>query len=437
MFDAFRTPCWGGLSRGAALSLGIRVVGTGLLYGLHVALARWLGSGEYGTYVFAISWTSVLAQFGKMGLPSAALRFVPAYHTNDERAGLYGFLSTGRRLVLAGTSGLAALGIAVVLLVPTGPWPLTALLLGIALAPLMGLFSFETEVLRALNRYGEAYAPNYVLRPLAIGGGTGGLLWAGGVGTAESVLLWTGGVFVLLILLQQWGVRRALPARPAALQRTPWHWLRVAGPLLLVSGFQLILRKTDLFLIGMLVGAEEVGVYFAAMRTAQVVTFVSFAVDAVAAPEIARRYHRDDAPLQATVSRLAHWYFWPTLGTAGGVALLGAPILSLFGTAFTAGAPLMLVLMGALVVGAAMGPQLYLLSLTGHERSSALIFGVCSLGNVGLNLVGITLYGPMGAALATATTLVVRSLWVRRRVVRRTGIRPSIWAALRLHSPRS
>jgi O-antigen/teichoic acid export membrane protein len=420
MFDAFRTPCWGGLSRGAALSLGIRVVGTGLLYGLHVALARWLGSGEYGTYVFAISWTSVLAQFGKMGLPSAALRFVPAYHTNDERAGLYGFLSTGRRLVLAGTGGLAALGIAVVLLVPTGPWPLTALLLGIALAPLMGLFSFETEVLRALNRYGEAYAPNYVLRPLAIGGGTGGLLWAAGVGTAESVLLWTGGVFVLLILL-----------------RTPWHWLRVAGPLLLVSGFQLILRKTDLFLIGMLVGAEEVGVYFAAMRTAQVVTFVSFAVDAVAAPEIARRYHRDDAPLQATVSRLAHWYFWPTLGTAGGVALLGAPILSLFGTAFTAGAPLMLVLMGALVVGAAMGPQLYLLSLTGHERSSALIFGVCSLGNVGLNLVGITLYGPMGAALATATTLVVRSLWVRRRVVRRTGIRPSIWAALRLHSPRS
>jgi hypothetical protein len=113
-------PSWGGLSRGAALSLGIRVVGTGLLYGL------------------------------------------------------YGVLSTGRRLVLAGTGGLTVLGMAVVLLVPTGSWPLAALLLGIALAPSMRLFSFEAEVPRALNRYGEAFAPNYVLRPLAIGGGTGG-----------------------------------------------------------------------------------------------------------------------------------------------------------------------------------------------------------------------------------------------------------------------
>lgn len=105
--------------------------------------------------------------------------------------------------------------------------------------------------------------------------------------------------------------RPARTPRPSALQRTPWRWLRVAGPLLLVGGFQLVLRKTDLFLTGMLVGAEEVGVYFAAMRTAQVVTFVSFAVDAVAAPEIARRYHRDDAPCKQRCHALRTGTFGP------------------------------------------------------------------------------------------------------------------------------
>jgi O-antigen/teichoic acid export membrane protein len=437
MFDALRVPSWHSLSRGALVSFGIRVIGAGLLYGLHVMLARWMNAGGYGTYVFAISWTSVLAQFGKLGLPSAALRFVPEYRTNQKPALLHGFLQTSRGLILVGTGGLALLASAVAVFIPTGDWSLPALLVGFALTPLMGLFSFETEVLRALNRFGWSYAPNYVLRPLAIGLGVGTLLWWTGAVSPLSVLLWTGVVFLLMVGLQQWGVRRALSERPSSPKRYPRRWLKIALPLLLTSGFQLILRKTDIFLIGMLVGSEEVGIYFAALRTAQIVTFFSFAMDAVAAPEVSRLYHGDSERLQETVSRLAHWYFWPTLGAGLGLTLLGAPILSLFGSAFTAGVPILFVLVVALVFGASMGPQLYLLNLTGHERSSAYIFGLCSVLNIGLNLLGIALYGAFGAALATATTLIVRSLWIRRRVVDRTGISPSIFSALSFTSARS
>lgn len=435
MFDILRVPSWRSLSRGALVSFAIRVAGAGLLYGLHVLLARWMNAGGYGTYVFAISWTSFLAQFGKLGLPSAALRFVPEYRTNQEAARLRGFLQTSRGLILAGTVGLALLAAAVALLVPIGDWSLPALLVGFALAPLMGLFSFETEVLRACDRYAWSYTPNYVLRPLAIGLGVGVLLWWTGTISPLSVLVWTGVVFLMMLGLQQWGVRRVLSAPSPPPERHPWQWLQIAVPMLLTSGFQLILRKTDIFLIGMLVGSEEVGIYFAALRTAQIVTFSSFAVDAVAAPEVSRLYHGDSDHLQETVSSLAHWYFWPTLGIGLGLTLLGAPILSLFGSAFTAGVPILIVLMIALVFGAAMGPQLYLLNLTGHERSSAYIFGVCSVLNIGLNLIGITLYGAFGAALATATTLIVRSLWIRRRVVVLTGVAPSIWTALRPASP--
>ena len=431
MFDVLRMPSWRSLSRGALVTFAIRVLGAGLLYALHVLLARWMNADGYGVYVFAISWTSFLAQFGALGLPNAALRFVPEYRTSGRTALLHGFLSTSRLLLVGGSSLLAALAAVVAVLVPTGEIPLSALLVGFALTPGMALLLFETEVLRARSRFAWSYAPNQLLRPLAVGGVAGGLVALTGIVTPLQVLLATGGVFVVAVGIQQ-GVTRSDLARPdAPAERRPRRWLRVAGPLLLTGGFQLLLRKTDVVLIGMLVGTDAVGIYFAALRTAQVVTFLGFAVDAVAAPEISRLYHSDSDELQATVSRLAHWYFWPTLLAAGGLVLVAEPILSLFGPAFTEGVPVLVVLVIGLVVNAAMGPQTHLLTLTGHERSCASIYGACALLNVVLNVVGILLYGPLGAALATATTLTVRNLWIRRRVVALTGVAPSILSRAR------
>lgn len=429
MFDVLRIPSWRSLSRGALVSFGIRVAGAGLLYGLHVVLARWMGTGGYGTYVFAISWTSFLAQFGKLGLPSAALRFVPEYRTNQSPGLLHGFLQTGRGLILASTTALAVLATAVTLIVPTGDWPVSALLVGFALAPLMGLFSFETQVLRALDRFAWSYAPNYVLRPLAIGLSVGGLLWGTGTISPLSVLLCTGVVLLAMMLVQQWGIRSTLAAFSSTVERVPQRWLRVSLPLLLTSGSQLIVSQTDVFLIGILVDSEEVGIYFAAMRTAQIVTFFSFAVDAVAAPEVSRLYHGESDRLQSTVSSLAHWYFWPTLGVALGLTFLAEPILSLFGTAFTTGQPIMIILVSGLVIGAAMGPQFYLLSLTGHEQSCAYIFGTCAALNLLLSLIGTHFYGALGAAIGTTVAVTVRNLWVHHHVVEKTGLRPSILAA--------
>lgn len=435
MFDVLRVPSWRSLSRGALISFGLRVAGAGLLYGLHVLLARWMGTDDYGVYVFAISWTSFLAEFGALGLPNAALRFVPAYRTENRPALLWGFVRTGRLLVLGATGLFALFASAVVLVVPVGALSLPALLLGFWLAPLLALVLFETEILRACNHFILSYAPNQVLRPLGVGAGTGGLLWWTGTVSPLQVLLCTGIAFLGMVLVQQWGTRTVLPLpTDTAPSRQTRRWLRVALPLLLTSGFQLVLRKTDVFLIGVIVGPGEVGIYFAAMRTAQIVTFFGFAVDAVGAPLVSRLYHDDDedpGTLQQTVSSLAHWYFWPTLAAVLGLAVLAEPVLSLFGAAFTNGWPVTYAFLAGLLVNAAMGVQTYLLTLTGHERSCAYIYGWCAALNVLLNLVGIYWYGALGAALATAITLAVRTFWIRERVVALIGVHPSILSSFR------
>lgn len=435
MFDVLRPPSWRSLSRGALTSFGLRVAGAGLLYGLHVLLARWMGTEGYGVYAFAISWTSFLAEFGTLGLPNAALRFVPEYLTERRVALLHGFLRSGRGLVLGTSALLAALASVVALVLPAGDLPLAALLAGFGLAPLMALTLFETEVLRACNRFALSYAPIHVLRPLGTGLGAGGVLWLTGHLSPLQVLLCIGVVLGGVLLFQQGGTQAVLPDVHAAIPtRRTRRWVRVALPLLFTSGSQMVLRKTDIFLLGALVGPDEVGVYFAAMRTAQVITLFSFAADAVAAPLVSRLHHDDESDedaLQQAVSSLAHWYFWPTLAGALGLSLLAEPVLSLFGAAFTSGWPVTYAFMAGLVVNAATGPQQHLLTLTGHEQSCAYIYGWCAALNVGLNLLGIHYYGALGAALATATALVVRTLWIRHRVVELTGVTPSILSSFR------
>lgn len=438
MFSFLRVPTWQSLSRGAVTAFGLRVVGSGLLYVLHVLLARWLGTEGYGVYAFAISWTSFLAEMGALGLPNAALRFVPAYRTGDEPELLRGFLRSSRGLVVAGAVGLATLASGVAVVLPAGEMPTTTLLIGFWLAPLLALILFETEVLRAVNRFGFAYGPIHVLRPLGTGLAAGTVLWLTGSLSPLQVLLCIAGVFVVAIVIQQWATRRSLRE---TIHAVPSHetsrWVRVAFPLLLTGGFQLVLRKTDVFLVGALVGAAEVGIYFAAMRTAQVITFFSFAADAVAAPFVSRLYHGDDENLQQAVGRLAHWYFWPTLLGAVGLALLVEPILALFGASFVAGAPIAYVFMAGLVFDAAMGAQQHLLTLTGHEQACASIYGICAMLNVVLNLAGIYYFGVLGAAVATAVTLVIRGLWVRRRVIELTGLYPSVLSLMGRSRPSS
>lgn len=419
------------LSRGAVVTFGVRVVGAGLLFGLHILLARWMGTGGYGAYAFAVSGASVAAQLGALGLPTAALRFVPTYLSDGRGGTLWAFLHRGRWITGGATILLVALVFGIVFFLPLDSLSRQALLVGLWLAPLMALGSFETEVLRAHQQFLLSYVPSHILRPLGVGAGVGVLLWYTGDVLAVEVLLCMGGVLLCLILLQQWGTRVRLPPPPAETgpHRTR-YWLRVAFPLLLVGGFQLILSKTDILLVGGLIGSEEAGIYFAAMRIAQVVTFVGFAVDAVSAPVVSRLYGDDHEALQETVSTLAHWYFWPSLGAALGLALLAHPLLSLFGTGFTAGGPVLYVYLVGLLVNAAMGAQTFLLTLTGHERSCAHVFGWCAALNLGLNLAGVLTLGALGAALATTLILAVRNLWIRQYVIARTGIRPSIVAAL-------
>lgn len=67
-----------------------------------------------------------------------------------------------------------------------------------------------------------------------------------------------------------------------------------------------------------------------------------------------------------------------------------------------------------------MGSVAILLNMTGHEQDTARVVAISAIGNIALNLILVTLWGLIGAALASAITLSAWNilLWlaVRRRL---------------------
>ena len=57
----------------------VRVGSALLALASQVLLARWMGSFEFGIYIYAWTWVLMIGALSDMGLSSAARRFIPEY----------------------------------------------------------------------------------------------------------------------------------------------------------------------------------------------------------------------------------------------------------------------------------------------------------------------------------------------------------------------
>lgn len=433
-------PWAGGLARGAVYAFLIRCGGLGLAYGLQVLLARWLAPSEYGVYAYVLTWAALLAVPVQAGVPGVVLRFLPAYEARGQAAYLKGLLQAGGGVTLGlglGFAAVATLALYVASLYGEAMHR-GAFLAGAWLVPGLVWMNYQMELFRAAGQVGPAYLPRYVLQPLLIAGGAGLLLAYRGTLTGTAVLCVYAAVTLLLVLARAWPQHRLARVRAGrAAPRYAWRtWRQMAWPTLLISGCLALMNQADVVMLGFWQPEATVGVYYAAAKTASLVSFILIAVNAVAVPAFSDLFAREEhGRLQQLLHRLAHGIFWPTALLVLVLALGGRFILGLFGPSFTAALPLLLVLMAGHLVNAGAGAVGYLLMMSGHQHVNARVYGWSALLHLGLNALAIPRFGAMGAALATAATMVVWNVWLYRCVVRLLGLRPSVWAAVRGRRP--
>lgn len=419
-------------------SAGVQALGMGLLFVLHVLMTRILGAEAYGTYVYIFAWVNVAAILGKFGADRGVVRLISraASHGDFDRIRVHLKWAMG---LVAGFTLLAGVLAAAIFALVEGfghdPVHLTG---AVGLVVLIAVtFSFlQKGALLGLGAAATSKIPTEVLRPLFMIGGI--LVFAEIVPELGAVdMMWlTLLAYILVIVLGQvlWHrlyARAHLENPHSGHDEAGAPKLRDFGHFAIVSACQTVMRYTDVLLIGAIAGPEEVAYYAVAARIVSLIAFFPRAASPVIQPIISRAYTRGEQNvLRATVAKTTLVTIVATLAVAAGLLGFGREVLSLFGPEFDQGTMILQVLLVGQVVNVLSGLTGPILSMTDNQNVAARALWFAAGVNVVGNLALIWQFGALGAAIATAASLVlwnVLLVWACRVKV---DIDPSVLGAL-------
>ncbi len=410
----------------------IRVAGALLGYVSQVLLARWMGSFQFGIYVYVWTWVLLYTQVCDLGLSSAAQRFIPEYRERKLGDLLRGYLAGSRWLAFGLAAGMALLSAGGVRLLT--PWLDDYLVIPLYLAcvtlPAYALGSTQDGIARSFDWVGLSFAPSFIVRQLLLMLLMAAAYFAGLPLNAETAMMAAVVSIWLPALAQTIVLNRRLRGRvePGPKTYALKLWLGVAFPILLVEGFYSLLTYADVLMLQQFRPPDEVAVYYAAAKTLVLISFIYYAVSATTAHRFSD-YHLagDRAGLAAFVTQSIKWTFWPSLAATALMLAFGRPLLGLFGAQFLEGYPLMFILAFGLLARAAVGPVERLLNMLGEQRVCALVYANAFAANVALCVLLIPRFGTAGAAMATTAALTFESVLLFVVTKARLGLHVFIW----------
>jgi len=365
----------------------------------------------------------LLGSMMDFGVSASAQKIIPEYRASGKHALLRGFLSGSRWMtfVVSAAASLALAGLVKLL----SPWieagAVVPLYIGCATLPPFVVANTQDGIARSHDWMRLGLMPQFIVRQALIIGFTFGLfalgfnLGATAAMTASAGAVWFAMIGQMLVLNR----RLASHVEPGPKAYDVRGWLAVSLPILLVESFYLLLSYTDVLMLQQFRTSEEVGVYFAVVKTLALVSFIHYAMSATTAHRFAE-YNAlgDKARLSAYVAHAINWTFWPSLAATLVLLAVGKPLLWLFGPQFTIGYDIMFVAAVGLVVRAAIGPVERLLNMLGHQHICALAYALAFVMNVVLCVVLVPRFGGHGAAAATSLSLTIETVllfWIVRR----------------------
>jgi O-antigen/teichoic acid export membrane protein len=401
----------------------IRVISAALAYLSQILLARWMGGSDYGVYVYVWTWVLLLGSMMDFGISASAQKIIPEYRTRGEHALLRGFLSGSRWMTFV-VSGLVSVLLAAIVR-SLSPWidasAVVPLYVGCMTLPAFVVANTQDGIARSHDWMRLGLMPQFIVRQSLIIGFTAGAFALGFHLCATVAMLASAAAVWIAMIGQMMVLNRRLGGHiePGPKAYDFRGWLAISLPILMVEGFYLLLSYTDVLVLQQFRVSEEVGVYFAVVKTLALVSFIHYAMSATTAHRFAE-YHAigDDARLSAYVAHAIKWTFWPSLAATILLLAIGKPLLWLFGPPFVVGYDIMLVAAIGLVVRSAIGPVERLLNMLGHQHICALAYALAFVMNVVLCVALVPRFGGHGAAAATSISLTFETIllfWIVRK----------------------
>ena len=410
----------------------VRVANAILMLLSQVLLARWMGTHEFGIFIYVWTWVLMIGALSDMGLSSAAKRFVPEYTEFKAYDKLRGFLVGSCWLAFAIATVIAGAGALGVYLLGSrlDHYLIIPLYLACVMIPVYGLVQVASGIASAYDWAGLAFWPFYIIRTSLVIAMMG-IAWAMGLPTDANTALYISIISIYGITIGQLVVlnrRLKTKVAPGPKQYEVKTWLGTALPIFVVEGFYLLLTYVDILALQHFGTPDDVATYYAGARLLSIVAFVYFAISGAVTHRFTE-YHvsGDKDRLASFFAETIRWTFWPSLAMCAGILIFGKPLLYLFGREYEAAYPVMFILAVGLLARAAVGPAERLLSMLGERKPCALIYAAAFVVNLVLCIALIPRFGIEGAGASTSAALIYESIMLFIVARRRLGLHVLMW----------
>ncbi|WP_380058930.1 lipopolysaccharide biosynthesis protein (plasmid) [Falsihalocynthiibacter sp. SS001] len=414
--------------RQSIIALVVKTSAAGLSFAMFLALARALPSDAFGQMGFAFSLATLLSVVGSFGQRALVLKYASIHTADGNNAALGGVLMFGyQRILLGGVALCLALAAWVLLTGSNARYLMWAGPLALALS----LAEFQAHFLRAYDTMIAALVPRDIIWRLAVIASAGALIWTNSTDASAALALAIMTLSLLFIAAVQLAhqktmrslLRAPLPV-PDSMARL-WH--RTSLGLWGVSMVKSAGPNLAVVMLGVILTPAETGPFFSALRVSMVLSLFLMAANMAGASGIARSFAQtDQSGLQHICTSAARAIALPTIAGFILIALLGKPVLRLFGEGFDAAYVPLLILSAGYLISALSGPTALVMETTGHERPYFRILTRITCLFLALMPLAIYVGGITGAAAMLAGNMIATQLLCYRYILRELHIAPGI-----------
>ena len=412
------------IAKGAGFILIGTLIGRAFGYGSRLIIAR-LGVGDYGLVSLGFAVMSVVAILSLVGMQSGVIRYVSFYKGKEDKGRIKGTIISALRITVPLSLVLA------LILFWQADWVSIHIFHDASLTPILRIFSigipfsvlasnFLSATIGFQDMRHSVYAQFLFQEPLKLALIV--ILLVLGFGVLGAAWGWVIAMIAMSLLAFYFLEKKVFPIFRTEVKAVSVNkeLLSFSLPLLFGGMAGLIMGWTDTLMLGYFSSSAEVGIYNAALPTAQLIRAIPGAFATIFFPVVSELYARNKIDdLRKTYSAVTKWMVSLIFPAFLLVLLFPQQVIGiLFGADYVAGATALWILVLGFTVGAVLGPASAILQTYGRTKTLMATSYIGVAINCLLNFLLIPIYGVNGAAIATAVSLallyILNFLFARR-----------------------
>ncbi len=419
------------IAKGAGFVLIGTIIGRLFGYGSRIIIARFLGATDYGLVSLGFAGMSIFATFSLVGMVHGIIRYVSFYKGYEDKERIKGTIISSLKITLPLSLFFT------LILFYTADWISIHVFGDANLTAILKIFSIgipfwvlARSFLSCIVGFQDMKYPvlveqvfQNVLKLCAIV-----ILFMLGFGVLGVTWGWVLSIILMPFLAFYFLERKIFSifnrkVKAVAMKKELFYF---SFPLMLSGIAGMVMHWMDTIMIGYFRTSAEVGIYNAALPTAQIINTIPGSFTSIFLSVISELYAKNKLEIMRNIySTVTKWMLFFIAPAFLIILLFSDQIIKIFfGTEYIPGSTALIILTCGFLIIAAAGPDNAILQSLGKTKIVMISNYIGAGMNFLLNFLLIPIYGINGAAIATASSFVLTHIFSLFFVYKTTKMHP-------------